>query len=196
MSISCERLVICWVQSAKLHLCIIIIIFINMNVSGDGHASLTHFWPSLRDDFYNTIFSHLLPSVECFQTVLNHEQRCTLMPLEKAIDGFERNLFGTSALLSVFSSRKKREWISLYFPSLALQPRFFALPPPFALSRGIITVLLNISYTSIPLFSFTWQTPSLTCPRVQEINKTHPTVDTPWTRPSVCLSTTISFRVG
>lgn len=125
MEFFCEHLVICaicWVQSAKLHLCFIIIIFINMNVSGDSHGS---------DRPWEMIFT--IPSSHIYYPLLSAFKQSwimssgTLMPLEKAIDGFERNLFGTSALLSVFSSRKKERMGSLCISPLLFSSLGFSL---------------------------------------------------------------------
>lgn len=126
-----------------------------MNVAGDGdafwHAS---FHPS--EMIFTIPSSHIYyRSVECFQEVLIHKHRCTLMPLEKVIDAFERNLFGTSALLSVFSQREKnnnRGQVFFVFPISCSPPSVPFLSTSFALSRRIITVLLNILFSSILSF--------------------------------------------
>lgn len=158
------------VQYDKMHLHSVLILVINMNVARDVQASRTVLWFSLRDAFYNSILAHLLPSVECFITtdVLRCHGRKWKRHLKESI----WHLYSF-----VCHSLEKRAGSLCILLSCSPPPVLSASLSsqcPFALSRGIITSLVNISYTSIPPLSFTWQIPALICPQAQEINKTRP----------------------
>lgn len=144
-----------------------------MNVTRDAHASMTFFLilPP-RCLLYNRILAHLLPSVECVETVwfiTTDVLWCHWRMWKRHLKG----IYLASVLFCLTFFWKKGQEL-LYSPLLF--PTFsFLFSMPLCFVRGIITALVNISYTSIPLLLFTWQIRPLIHPRAQQINKTHPT---------------------
>lgn len=160
-----------------------------MNVAGDGDGDA--FWHASShpsEMIFTRPSSHIYyRSIERFQTVLIHKHRCTLMPLEKVIDSFERNLFGTSALSSVFSQREKQQQQRTGF--LCISSLMFTTLSSFSYDlfcfvQGNHYCLAEYFICLNHVFLFTWKMPYL--PKASG-NKIHATVDTSGSRSSVCL---------
>lgn len=157
-------------QYNQMHLHFLVITVINMNVTRDAHASFDS--PSEMPFIYNRILAHLLPSVKCVETVwfiTTDVLWCHWRTWKRHLKG----IYLASLLFCLPFSWKKGQEL-LYLPFLFSTSSFlFSMPLCFV--RGIITALVNILYTSIPLLLVTWQIRPLIHPWAQQINKTHPT---------------------